>query len=77
MRNHPDKNGNTFESNEKFKKISEAYTYLKTKVIQENFPVDLIPIGTHQFWTYINNYNLSDRTLFINHINKLITLIGL
>jgi len=49
----------------------------RCKVIQENFPVDLIPIGTHQFWTYINNYNLSDRTLFTTHINKLITLIGL
>ena len=49
----------------------------RCKVIQENFPVDLIPIGTHQFWTYINNYNLSDRVLFTNHINKLITLSGL
>jgi hypothetical protein len=49
----------------------------RCKVIQENFPVDLIPIGTHQFWTYINNYNLSDKPLFMNYINKLITLIGL
>lgn len=49
----------------------------RCKVLQENFPVDLNPIGTHQFWTYINNYNLSDRELFTKHINKLTTLIGL
>lgn len=29
LKNHPDKNGNTQESNEKFKKINEAYEYLK------------------------------------------------
>lgn len=30
--NHPDKNGNTIESNEKFKKINEAYNYLKREI---------------------------------------------
>jgi DnaJ-class molecular chaperone len=30
--NHPDKNGNTIESNEKFKKINEAYDYLKREI---------------------------------------------
>lgn len=29
LQNHPDKNGNTLESNEKFQKINEAYHYLK------------------------------------------------
>jgi curved DNA-binding protein CbpA len=29
---HPDKNGNTVESNEKFKKIQEAYYYLKDEL---------------------------------------------
>jgi hypothetical protein len=29
LQNHPDKNGNTEESNQKFKKINEAYFYLK------------------------------------------------
>jgi curved DNA-binding protein CbpA len=29
LKNHPDKNGNTPESNEKFKNIQEAYHYLK------------------------------------------------
>jgi DnaJ-class molecular chaperone len=30
--NHPDKNGNTLESNEKFKQINEAYDYLKREI---------------------------------------------
>lgn len=29
LKYHPDKNGNTEISTEKFKKINEAYTYLK------------------------------------------------
>ena len=38
LQNHPDKNGNTPESNEKFKQINEAYNYLKReiKIIQQN-----------------------------------------
>jgi hypothetical protein len=33
LKYHPDKNGNTFESNETFKKINEAYHYLKKEYI--------------------------------------------
>jgi DnaJ-class molecular chaperone len=32
LQNHPDKNGNTTESNEKFQKIKEAYDYLKREI---------------------------------------------
>lgn len=32
LKYHPDKNGNTLESNEKFKKINEAYNYLKREI---------------------------------------------
>lgn len=32
LRNHPDKNGNTIESTEKFKQINEAYNYLKREI---------------------------------------------
>lgn len=32
LKNHPDKNGNTPESNEKFKNINEAYHYLKREI---------------------------------------------
>ena len=31
LKHHPDKNGNTFESNEKFKQINESYSYLKSE----------------------------------------------
>lgn len=40
LKYHPDKNGNTEESNEKFKKINEAYTYLRSELIYLN-PDDL------------------------------------
>lgn len=33
LRYHPDKNGNTEESNERFKKINEAYNYLNNLYI--------------------------------------------
>ena len=49
----------------------------RIKVFQENFPTNFIPIGTHQFWTYINNYNLNDKKQFTYNIKKLITLIGI
>jgi len=39
LRNHPDKNDNTPESNEKFKQINEAYVYLKREIKNVN-PVD-------------------------------------
>ena len=32
LQNHPDKNGNTPESNEKFRQINEAYNYLKSEI---------------------------------------------
>jgi len=32
LKNHPDKNGNTTESNQKFQKIHEAYNYLKREI---------------------------------------------
>jgi len=40
LRNHPDKNGNTPESNQKFQKINEAYHYLKREMKHLN-PEDL------------------------------------
>ena len=32
LQNHPDKNGNTPESNQKFQQINEAYNYLKREI---------------------------------------------
>lgn len=36
LENHPDKNGNSLESTEKFKRISEAYNYLKREIKEVN-----------------------------------------
>lgn len=49
----------------------------RLNVFQENFPTESVPIGTHQFWTYLHNYNIGDKTLFRSHILKLVTLIGI
>lgn len=49
----------------------------RINVFQENFPTDTIPIGIHQFWTFINNYKISDKEYFTKQINKLTTIIGL
>jgi hypothetical protein len=37
LQNHPDKNDNTIESNEKFKQINEAYNFLKREIDHLNF----------------------------------------
>jgi hypothetical protein len=42
LKNHPDKNGNTEESNEKFKKINEAYEVLKREVVLMDNPTPII-----------------------------------
>jgi hypothetical protein len=49
----------------------------RIKVFQENFPTPFIPIGTHQFWTYLHNYNIDNRGAFTENIKKLVTLIGI
>lgn len=46
----------------------------RVKVFQESFPTNFTPIGTHQFWTYINNYNINNKELFTNNIKKLVTI---
>jgi hypothetical protein len=49
----------------------------RVKVFQENFPTPYNVIGTHQFWTYIHNYNMSDKAAFTENIKKLVTIIGI
>lgn len=41
LKNHPDKNANTPESNEKFKKINEAYNYLKREMSQYDINMEI------------------------------------
>jgi curved DNA-binding protein CbpA len=47
LKNHPDKNGNTSESNEKFKKINEAYEFLKKEQHFLNIDIDLDDMNTN------------------------------
>jgi hypothetical protein len=49
----------------------------RLQVFQENCPTQYTPIGTHQFWTYLTNYNISNKSEFTNHFRKLVTLINL
>jgi len=49
----------------------------RQKVFQENCPTEFNPIGTHQFWTYILNYNMDNKLEFSNNIKKLVTMIGI
>ena len=48
LKHHPDKNGNTPESNEKFQQINEAYNYLKTNF---NFDESTNIVGSMSFLT--------------------------
>jgi len=61
--------------------IKNNYAYppldFRLRVFQENAPTQFIPIGTHQFWTYLHNYNINNREEFCNNIRKLVTIIGL
>ena len=57
LKYHPDKNGNTLESNEHFKKINEAYNYLKKEI--KNLSMD------------INNDNDNDDDEFNDDANSM------
>lgn len=63
-----------------FSKMIEKYNYslpsfeFRSKVIQENFPTIFSPIGIHQFWTYLDNYNISNSDLFKSHLLKMLTI---
>jgi curved DNA-binding protein CbpA len=56
LKNHPDKNGNSVESNEKFKKINEAYDYLKREISSDNLNEE--------------NTNISDSSLYFDILKE-------
>ena len=41
--------------------------------IMENINVHN-PIAVHQFWTYLDSYNILDKEKFIHHINRILTI---
>lgn len=45
----------------------------RIQVFSENFPVDN-PIGVHQFWTFLGNFNLDNKEQFKDHLRRYLTL---
>ena len=41
--------------------------------IMENIPVNN-PVAVHQFWTYLDSYNILDRSKFIENIKNILTI---
>jgi hypothetical protein len=82
LQNHPDKNGNTIKSNEKFKEIQEAYEYLKNELhleeeidnnvdendMHNNFPREKMPL-------YIDVLQLFMKTILEGKYNTIISKI--
>lgn len=46
----------------------------RLSVFQENMPTESIPIGIHQFWTFLSNYNIVNKHEFMSHFKKLLTI---
>lgn len=79
LKYHPDKNGNTLESNERFKRINEAYTYLKMEISTMNITdKDLDDIENELFnedYIYLNVLRNFIKTFTQGLPNKVITKI--
>ena len=75
LKNHPDKNGNTPESNEKFKLINEAYHYLKKREIEENINHPDNLNNEEQSSLYADILKCFMKTIFEGKYNDIITKI--
>ena len=69
LKNHPDKNGNTYESNEKFKRINEAYHYLKKEMKHLDFEED----DSNSSSLYYDILNGFIKTVFEGNSDELLT----
>lgn len=49
----------------------------RQQVFQENFPLPFTPVGVHQFWTFLDNYDIDNRETFITNLKNVITLVDL
>ena len=65
LKNHPDKNGNTVESTEKFKQINEAYNYLKREIKHLNNSENK-KNNTDDLDTDSNDSNDSESSMYTN-----------
>lgn len=57
--------------------MENKYTFpdfdTRKNIFSENFPVD-DPIGVHQFWTFIHNFDIQDTSKFKDHITRYLTI---
>jgi DnaJ-class molecular chaperone len=77
LQNHPDKNGNTLESNEKFKQINEAYDFLQQELKYLN-PDDLQKDDEHNSQKspiYIDILQIFMKSIFQGNYNDIISSI--
>jgi hypothetical protein len=65
LKHHPDKNGNTKESNEKFKKINEAYDYLNKELKETNL--------YHDEESDEVSFNNQDKDIYFNVLKNFIS----
>jgi hypothetical protein len=76
LKYHPDKNGNTPESNEKFRKINEAYNYLKGLYEHmENENIDIEEPNNYQSSLYTDILKAFIKTSFEGSISKIVSKI--
>lgn len=79
LKYHPDKNGNTEESNEKFKQINEAYNYIKSDFNSCDLDSDLNDINNNSIYlNVLKNFiktviNSSHTEIIANIVNEIIT----
>lgn len=71
LKNHPDKNGNSIESNEKFKQINEAYTYLKRETGSEEEE----DIPNYNSSLYVDILKEFMKTMFVGTYNEVLSKI--
>ena len=55
LQNHPDKNGNTLESNEKFKQINEAYLFLQRELKYLNHDSNNVNFNSSTFTNFTDS----------------------
>jgi len=73
LKNHPDKNGNSIESNEKFKQINEAYDYLKREIGSEELEEEKYP--EYNSSLYVDILKEFMKTMFEGTYNELLSKI--
>jgi len=74
LQNHPDKNGNTLESNEKFKQINEAYDFLQKELKYLN-PEDLHSSDKQGSPIYMDILQIFMKSIFQGNYNDIISSI--